>query len=95
MFLCVPQSLQPTVGLTESCLLSMVEGPGVLEGAVESYFRQGKRLPKELLGVRLLFGAEMNIMNEEGELDLSSEVIGLLDVPAAGLHRPPINTMAE
>jgi len=67
----------------------MVEGPGVLEGAVESYFRQGKRLPKELLG------AEMNIMNEEGELDLSSEVIGLLDVPAAGLHRPPINTMAE
>jgi len=68
-------------------------GPGVPEGAVESYFRQGKRLPKELLGVRLLFGAEMNIMNEEGELDLPSEVIGLLDVPAAGLHRPPINTM--
>jgi len=46
----------------------MVEGPGVPEGAVESYFRQGKRLPKELLGVRLLFGAEMNIMNEEGNL---------------------------
>ena len=68
-------------------------GPGVPEGAVESYFRQGKRLPKDLLGVRLLFGAEMNIMNEEGALDLPDEIIDLLDVPAAGLHRPSVNTV--
>ncbi len=68
-------------------------GPGVPEGAVESYFRQGKRLPKEFLGVRLLFGAEMNIMNQEGELDLPGEIIGLLDVPTAGLHRPAVNTV--
>ena len=69
-------------------------GPGVPEGAVESYFRQGKRLPKELLGVRLLFGAEMNIMNEEGDLDLPDNVIAMLDVPAAGLHHPAVNTVA-
>jgi putative hydrolase len=68
-------------------------GPGVPEGAVESYFRQGKRLPDRLLGVRLLFGAEMNIMNEAGGLDLPDEVVDLLDLPTAGLHRPVVNTV--
>jgi len=68
-------------------------GPGVPEGAVASYFRQGKRLPKEFLGVRLLFGAEMNIMNQEGRLDLPNDIIEVLDVPAAGLHRPAVNTV--
>lgn len=69
-------------------------GPGVAEGAVESYFYQGKRLPKEMLGVRLLFGAELNIMDEQGILDLPAAIIDRLDIVAAGLHRPAHNTLA-
>jgi len=69
-------------------------GPGVPEGAIPSYFRQGRRLPARLLGVRLLFGAEMNIVDEAGSLDLPDEIIDLLDLPTAGLHRPVGGTMA-
>jgi len=43
-------------------------------------------LPSELSGVRILHGAEANIINNEGELDLPPHILAKLDLILVGLH---------
>lgn len=67
------------VGITD-------HGPA-LPGAAHLYhFWNLRILPEELSGVRLLKGAEANILNVEGEIDLPLEILEMLDVVAVGLH---------
>lgn len=61
-------------------------GPILPDGASVSYFNVGKRLPNYIDGVRILFGAELNIISAEGELDLEEKVIKDLDYVIAGMH---------
>jgi putative hydrolase len=43
-------------------------------------------LPEEIGGVRILRGAEVNILGDQGRLDVSPEILARLDVVIASLH---------
>ena len=62
-------------------------GPALLGAACEIYFSCGDRIPKIINGVRVLFGVEANIINENGDLDLSDKVLKKLDLVIAGFHK--------
>ena len=51
------------------------------------YFLSGRDLPKKINGVRILFGVEANILDENGKIDLDKRVLERLDFVIAGLHR--------
>ena len=62
-------------------------GPAVLGAPCNVYFKSVKRAPKIVEGVKVLFGVEANIINEQGKLDLSNETLEKLDIVIAGLHK--------
>lgn len=60
--------------------------PSLQGSADDIYFRNLKVIPRELEGVRLLFGCELNIMDYKGTTDLSVKALYLLDYTIASLH---------
>lgn len=52
------------------------------------YFSNFGRIPRELYGVRILIGAEFNIMDEEGHIDFEPDKFSWLDYGIAGFHIP-------
>lgn len=50
------------------------------------YFRNFRIIPREISGVRLLMGAEVNIFND-GTVDLSERALRCLDIVIASIHR--------
>lgn len=52
----------------------------------EIYFWNLKAIPRELEGVRLLFGCELNIIDYKGTIDLSEKALSRLDYAIASLH---------
>lgn len=52
------------------------------------YFMNLDVIPREMNGVRMLFGAEVNIMNPEGKVDLPHKVYQNLDIVIASIHPP-------
>lgn len=59
-----------------------------MEGAPHSgYFECLHRLPKEKKGMKILYGCEANIINEQGEIDLPDCIVSSLDYVMAGLHK--------
>lgn len=52
------------------------------------YFENLKVVPREYDGLTLLLGAEANILDTEGTLDLNDKVMGRLDIIIASLHNP-------
>lgn len=50
------------------------------------YFKELRRIPEVINGVRVLKGAEANIISRKGEIDISDKVIETLDYVMAGLH---------
>lgn len=61
-------------------------GPAIPGGAHLYHFWNMKVLPEEMNGVRILRGAEANIVDEKGSIDLDSEVLEVLDLVHAGFH---------
>ncbi len=61
------------------------EMPG---GAHLFYFMNMHTVPRRLYGVELLMGAELNIMDAEGKLDLPNRVIRQMDITIASMHIP-------
>ena len=62
-------------------------GPTVPQGAHPWYFWNLKAAPSVLDGVRVLKGCEANISGDtENGIDLSDEVLELLDIVAVGFH---------
>lgn len=61
------------------------------------HFHNLKILPRDLYGVRLLLGAEVNILDYEGSVDLNQKELEKLDIVIASLHGPCIEsgTQAE
>ncbi len=51
-------------------------------------------IPKKIYGVEILKGAELNILNKEGKVDLPEKVLKKLDVVIASLHIPCIKPMS-
>jgi putative hydrolase len=65
-------------------------GPAISDGASLDYFHCGvRRLPREMSGVKILFGIEANIMNGNGDLDIDLFLQEKLDIVIASLHRAP------
>lgn len=67
--------------------LAITEHGPLIPGGPHPYILGGlKILPREVEGIRLLKGAELNILNRKGELDLGPERMGRLDFILAGFH---------
>ena len=64
---------------------------GVPGGAHEFHFSNLGAVPKEISGVRILKGAEVNIMDYEGSLDVDNELLERLELVIASLHPPCID----
>lgn len=61
-------------------------GPGLPGGAHNYHFWNLRVVPREMYGVRLLKGVEANIMDADGSLDLSEELLDLMDIVLVSFH---------
>ncbi|MGN1266591.1 MAG: phosphatase [Dorea sp.] len=52
------------------------------------YFQNLKVVPRNMYGVDLLMGGELNIMDEEGTVDLPDGLLPALDIRIASMHIP-------
>ena len=68
---------------------------GMPGGAHDFHFANLKSMPQEVYGVRLLKGAETNIVDYEGHLDVDNELLSDLDLVIASLHPPCIDFADE
>ena len=64
-------------------------GPATLGSAKVSYFQSLKLADRDRFGIRVLYGAELNIINTAGDVDLDDEVLSALDYAIISIH-PPI-----
>ncbi|MDD7794719.1 phosphatase [Clostridium sp. 'White wine YQ'] len=63
-------------------------GPTMPGAPHEWYFGNIKIMPRELFGVTMLYGSEVNIIDYEGNLDLPTDVLKSLDIVIASIHEP-------
>lgn len=61
-------------------------GPATPGACRESYFRSLKSAPHSRAGISVLYGAEANIINENGALDLPDSLLESLDFCIASIH---------
>ncbi len=61
-------------------------GPAVPGTCGRLYFKNMIVIPREMYGVKLLMGAELNILNCNGDLDADDELMAMLDLRIAGIH---------
>jgi len=67
------------LGITE-------HAPGIPGTCNPIYFRNLHVVPRKIKGINLLLGAELNILNTKGDLDLNEFYYRLLDIRIAGIH---------
>lgn len=56
------------------------------------HFVNFKVIPREAYGIRIVMGAELNIIDYSGSTDLPAQILKKLDYAIASLHRECINT---
>lgn len=70
-------------------LLGITEHAPTMPGTChEFYFQNLHVVPREIYGVQLLLGSELNILDHKGTLDLSNQVLKKLDLCIASIHPP-------
>ena len=69
--------------------------PGMPGSTHAFHFDNLKVIPDEMYGVKLLRGAEANIINYNGEIDLPEATLKKLDIVLASLHPPCIEFADE
>lgn len=68
-------------------VLGMAEHGPTINGACNpAYFNNLAVIPEEMYGVKILTGAEINILNTKGALDLPDKTIQKLKIRIAGIH---------
>ena len=68
-------------------LLGITEHSSGIPGSCDPiYFRNLYVVPRKMYGIELLLGAEINILNGEGTLDMDEFYLKLLDIRIAGIH---------
>ena len=60
--------------------------PGVPGSCNPIYFRNLHVVPRQMYGIELLLGAEINILDGEGNLDMDENCMRMLDIRIAGIH---------
>lgn len=72
-------------------LLALTEHSMEMPGTChEFYFLNLKVLPRQMFGIEVYFGTEVNIMDYEGKLDMRQGLLERMDVVIASLHTPCI-----
>ena len=61
-------------------------GPAMEGSACKHYFRSNRCLQREIMGVKILFGCELNILDFDGRVDLDETFAAALDYGIASLH---------
>ena len=61
-------------------------GPATLAAGTPSYFRSLTYSPRKRFGLELLYGAELNILDTDGRLDLEDSLLDRLDYAIASMH---------
>ncbi len=61
-------------------------GPATLASGTASYFRSLTFSPKKRFGVDLFYGAELNILDPAGHVDLEDDLLSKLDYAIASMH---------
>lgn len=69
------------IGITEHSMAM----PGTCH---EYYFRNLRILPREMYGIEVMHGVEVNIMDHNGTLDMDAELLRSMDVVIASMHTP-------
>lgn len=67
------------LGITE-------HGPSIPGTCPLVYFRNMFVVPRQMYGIQLLMGCEVNILDTKGNLDLNDEYLDRLDIAIAGIH---------
>ena len=67
------------LGITE-------HSPGIPGSCDPIYFRNLQVVPRQMYGIELLLGAEINILDGEGNLDMDEYYLRMLDLRIAGIH---------
>lgn len=68
-------------------LLGITEHTHFMPGTCDDlYFVNLRIVPREMYGIRLMPGAELNIMDEKGTVDLPDWIIDRLDLRIASIH---------
>ena len=84
-------------------LLGITEHAPMMPGTCHAmYFHNLKVVPRTMCGIELMLGAELNILDYDGHIDLDTRVLKQLDLKIASLHSVCIqpgtrkeNTLAE
>lgn len=61
-------------------------GPATLAAGTPSYFRSLTYSPRKRFGLEVMYGAELNILDTEGRLDLEEDLLDLLDYAIVSMH---------
>lgn len=69
-------------------------GPATPGAATDSYFRNLSLACRKRFDVRLLYGVELNILNKQGDVDLSEEFLSNLDYALISYHLPTCKPMS-
>lgn len=70
-------------------LLGITEHAPAIPGTCHNfYFHNMKVVPREMYGIHLLMGAELNILDTEGHVDLEEKELKHMDITIASLHIP-------
>lgn len=68
-------------------LLGITEHTSSIPGTCEPiYFRNLHVVPRVMYGVELMLGAEINILDAKGSLDVEDDFMSMLDLRIAGVH---------
>lgn len=68
-------------------LLGITEHTHYMPGTCDDlYFVNLRVVPRNMFGIRLMLGAELNIMDEDGTVDLPERIIDRLDLRIASIH---------
>ena len=73
-------------------------GPGMEGAACKHYFRASRCIPRELFGVKILFGIEFNIMDFDGTVDLDATFAAPLENTRAylrAMENPRVNVIGH
>lgn len=74
-------------------LLGITDHAPAMPGSTHPfYFQNLKVVERQLYGVDLLLGTELNILNPDGQVDLDEKVLRQMDVCIASLHTPCIKS---
>ena len=63
-------------------------GPAMKSGVPANYFNNFKMLPRELYGIKVIFGCELNILDYDGTIDLTQAMLEKQDLTVASIHKP-------